>query len=660
MKRSPRTECSKCSSIGRAPREAARSRTAGGLYGAEPPIEPGGPAAGPVIVTSDGIEVTQAIQNMNHLVPLVAGKRTVVRVCLSATSSTPLLVHGLLKARRRPRGRWHFIRSAAPAHIDPAENGQLRVKREHETKSLNFILPAALGVAGQLEVKLAKVWQTAPVTFLVPPLAARRTVTFVSTPPFRVRVLGIRYQFGTPASSAEPSPLDYTLIESWLRRAYPVAEVQWSQAVVNGPSAWPFNASTINAFVRGIRMSDVLGGVDDRTHYYGLVADTGGFMRGLASGIPGAPDPSTVASGPTGPGTFGWDTDGSYGDWYTGHELAHTLGRFHAEFCGAVGGAPYPFTNGQLSNADGVFVGFDTGDAAHGLPMRALPGTVWHDVMSYCSSQWLSSFTYTGIRDRIVQEDALPAGAALEGPVRRARGRAVSRSGSVHVVATLNLTRASGRIRHVTAYDRPARRTTAVQGARGRRSAEPDVSLRFYGSGPRPRIIPVAFIRDACTNRGDDVTGTVDTLLPAIKNATRLELVLNGQVVDTFSAGDPVGAVRNIHSARPARASTRRSRAAAGTTDDVEEAALLTWQPSGGARRARARAERAPSPVHYTVQISTDDGATWRTATFDSTEPQARIDRQLFGDADTIKVRVVATNGFRRAVSEKTMAASDF
>jgi len=35
------------------------------------------------------------------------------------------------------------------------------------------------------------------------------------------------------------------------------------------------------------------------------------FMRGLASGIPTTPDPSTVASGPTGTSGFAWDTDGA-------------------------------------------------------------------------------------------------------------------------------------------------------------------------------------------------------------------------------------------------------------------------------------------------------------------------------------------------------------
>src|SRR5262249_49618665 len=160
-----------------------------------------------------------------------------------------------------------------------------------------------------------------------------------------------------------------------------------------------------------IRALDIGAGTDKRTHYFGLVADGGFFMRGCAAGIPQTPDPTTVASGPTGPATWGWDFDGSYGDWYTGHELGHTFGRYHPGACGEAHDDPsYPFTAGQLANADDAFVGFDAGDPAYNLPMTALPGVAWHDVMTYCSYQWLSSYTYQGILTRLLAENNLPAG----------------------------------------------------------------------------------------------------------------------------------------------------------------------------------------------------------------------------------------------------------
>jgi hypothetical protein len=68
---------------------------------------------------------------------------------------------------------------------------------------------------------------------------------------------------------------------------------------------------------------------------------------------------------------------------------------------------------GQLANADNAFVGFDVGDPAHSLPMAALPGTDWHDVMTYCNTQWLSSYTYQPIYTRLVAENDLAPGPTL-------------------------------------------------------------------------------------------------------------------------------------------------------------------------------------------------------------------------------------------------------
>ena len=372
----------------------------------------------PYALSLDGIEATQSIQDMTQSVPLVANKTTVVRVYLSYSLSPPVTVSGQLALRTSSSGPAVFVASTSTVVLDPAQMGQLDAKRQNMQLSLNFVLPANHTNDGPLFISLAGVTDVnTGVAFGIVHLGATLTVSFTARPPLRIRLFGMRYQSGTPPVTYIPSALDFGLINSWLNRAYPVAQVISSQAIVDATAAPPFTCNQINAQLAAIRALDMSGGADKRTHYFGLVSDGGFFMRGC-SGVPSTPDPSAVGAGPTGPATWGWDFDGSYGDWYTGHELGHTFGRNHPikgkECSGTSYSAVdpnYPFFSGQLANADDAFVGFDVGDPAFNLPMAALPGTVWHDVMSYCPNEWLSSYTYEGILDRLVAENTLGAGA---------------------------------------------------------------------------------------------------------------------------------------------------------------------------------------------------------------------------------------------------------
>jgi len=141
-------------------------------------------------------------------------------------------------------------------------------------------------------------------------------------------------------------------------------------------------------------------------------ASAGLFFRGAAKDIPAAPDPSVVAVGPTGnprqyPG-LQWDTSASYGGWYGTHELSHTFGRYHPGFCGQDASDPtFPYPEGRIGDGGhGDMVGFDTGDSALGLPMRAMANDHSHDIMTYCDYQWISSYTYLAVLDRLRQEVA--------------------------------------------------------------------------------------------------------------------------------------------------------------------------------------------------------------------------------------------------------------
>lgn len=645
-------------------------------HGPPLPATPAGtPAAGPFGVTLEGLEVTQAVQDMAHFVPLVAGKATVVRVYLGTTTHTSITARGVLRVKSATGATWTQIPSVRPVLLNPAENGQLRLKRESLDKSLNFVLPGAATAAGSWTVVLHQVQQVSPPGAVLPvPAGASRVVKFQTTPSLRVRVLGVRYKDSThgPTKSFEPAPKDFALIRSWLGRAYPVASVVWSQAVVDGPNAWPFDAAQNNAFVRALRAVDMAHGGDRRTHYFGLVDDAAGqnFMRGLASGIPTAPDPSTVASGPTGTSSFGWDVDGSYGDWYTGHELGHTFGRLHAMFCGASGGGPYPYPNGQISPNDGSFVGFDFGDPVNGVPMRALPGVVWHDVMTYCVNQWVSPFTYTGLRDRIVAEGVLPAGAppatgAGQGGAAPAGGGNVMNPTSIHVVAAVNSTKDTGTIQFVNPLPAAAEGATPAAAA-----AKYSVRLK-RADGTVIGDYPAPFYPDSCTDPGHDATGLVDATVPSHADAVALELVHAGKVLATYRAGPPPAPVKDIEPAGTGQATPQA--AAPGGLGGVAtsggptfEDPVITWtgSPAGPAPAAVGAGPNigggsAAADPTYSVQISTDGGQSWATIGVGLKQPQAHIDRTLLEGAQQVQVRVTATDGFRATSTTKTLRAED-
>ena len=249
----------------------------------------------------------------------------------------------------------------------------------------------------------------------------------------------------------------------------------------------------------------------------------------------------------------------------------------------------------------------------------------------------------------------VPAG----GPGGGSEGRAMSSSGMIHIVATLNLTRGTGRLLHMTpqpaaASGTPARREAEASRRRGA-IKKPLITLRVYDqrgrmlNGYRAELIP-----DACRDVGDDNTGSVDVFIPQDLSASRLDLVLNGTVLDTFTPGGPAKAVRNIRAAGAAAGRARARRAIGGPAGGESTDPVITWNPT-----TATRAEGAGPKTVYSVQVSTDDGNSWQTVGFDLHEPQVAIDHNLLGNVKKIKVRITSTDGFRSATVEKVFKASD-
>ncbi|MER6784292.1 hypothetical protein ABT330_06565 [Streptomyces sp. NPDC000658] len=623
----------------------------------------------------DATEITQAVQDLDHSVTLIARKTTVVRLYVSGTSGPAAQVRGVIAVSRSDAGPAGTVESVNAITLDPAHSPDLATRRGNADLSLNFILPAGLTTEGESTISAVRVVDAVSGTQLPLTGPAGLTVRFQAGPPLHVRILGIRYEYGTPPTVRAPRDLDYRALISWLTRAYPVPEVISTRAVVDASAPPDFTSDDVNAQLAALRALDMSAGGDQHTHYYGMVADSGFFMRGAAAGIP-----ATVASGPTGPATFGWDFDGVYGDWYGGHELGHTFGRKHPGFCSESADdlLHYPFPNGQLGDASHEFMGFDVGDPAVGLPMRAMPGQQWHDVMTYCDRQWISSYTYEGIRQRLLAEDALMAGAgpaaepapapvpespragarsAVPGgrggrpddryPTRRATVVTAPRATSdaaagpgpdgpaeqyVSVVGMVNLTQGKGGIRYVNPVEPHAASPSdaASAGAAPDGAEAPTAVLRIVQSGgaaPKEITVPVKLSSEP--DPGADRTGLIDAVAPAGATPAAIELVLGGHVVDTFRPAGPPPALRTARHT--------------GT--------------EGGALGMALEFDASPDPGQtYSAQVSSDGGRTWHTVGVGLKDPTVHLDRNLFRHSTDVRLRITTTNGFSSTTAETSVA----
>lgn len=327
------------------------------------------------------LEITQAIQDLNNSVRLVRNKRTFVRFHVSSSyGNWP--EYALLIARRGGNSTT-MVALNAPITLRPNPD------RAVATHSFLFELPN-----GYREGTVTLEAYVNPLDFAGQESnygnnMATATVTFESVPTVNLVLYRVGYRNG--GTNYWPSTTHSNQLVDWLRRAFPLSNLTvWNRTHWAGDG--PPTCGGVNSTLWTKKIWDIAyfwtNNIPLYAHYYGMVDDRGGFMRGCAMDIP-----HYISSGPTGTDTWGWDTDGSYGDWYGGHEVAHTYGRFHAMYCGATGGVAYPYATGRISpttSGNSAIYGFDSGN-------RAIYPPTWRDVMTYCTFQWVSDFTYEGL-----------------------------------------------------------------------------------------------------------------------------------------------------------------------------------------------------------------------------------------------------------------------
>jgi len=197
-----------------------------------------GLAAGVAGVAIRGIEVTQAIQDMQNSVVLVAGKATVARAYIDPTTVARAgNVTGEVIWRRTGSAGASFLPAMNSIRIDPARPKTLPEQRNDLSGSLNFLLPAEAMKGGALELSVKRLFAPGGDDLVLAPQLPVR-VSVADAAPLRVRVIGLRYQTGDPSTALTPNAVHFAYLKSFLERAYPVASVEWSQIVVDADFAF--------------------------------------------------------------------------------------------------------------------------------------------------------------------------------------------------------------------------------------------------------------------------------------------------------------------------------------------------------------------------------------------------------------------------------------
>jgi hypothetical protein len=318
-------------------------------------------------------EVTQATQNLNNTVSLVAGKSTVVRVYAQSNIN-----EGLGGVYVSVSG----TRNGVPLTGSPLLQGPKSVSpswsRGNLNSSFNFPLPANW-LSGTVTLQIRLDPNNAINELNEDNNLITYVANFTNVPALDVKVVPIEYT--DPGTNLTYPAASSNYLAPGLIKMYPItsatvtrrATISWSQNLSNQTS-W---LNLLNQ-IATLKQTD---GSPPWQIYYGLVPllDNNGWTW-FRSGIAGIGYVGYRAS--AGLADFSPYLNGSE---IANHEFGHNLGQDHAP-CNVSGDNNFPYPGGLIGQ--------------YGLRidgMQIYDPTIYADIMGYCDPVWISDYTYQAL-----------------------------------------------------------------------------------------------------------------------------------------------------------------------------------------------------------------------------------------------------------------------